>query len=117
MVKAVVDRFGRSDAVVNSTGNLRDVYSHKMSLEDFRAVTLEGWGTYRASRNIAIQPRLIGRDHAAACGLWIKSDALLRRVKLSMPGTSTERLEFAARHICRSVSRELSGGNQNPSLR
>jgi AcrR family transcriptional regulator len=60
---------------------------------------LEGWGTYRASRTIAAQARLIGRDHASAFGVWIKSEALLRRVRLSAPGTSGKRLAFAARQI------------------
>ena len=38
MVKAAVDGFGRIDAVVNNAGNLRDVYFHKLSPEDFRSV-------------------------------------------------------------------------------
>ena len=38
MVKAAVDCFGRIDTVVNNAGNLRDVYFHKMSPEDFDAV-------------------------------------------------------------------------------
>lgn len=70
---------------------------------------LEGWGTYRVSRNVAAQAELIGRDHAAAFGMWIKSEALLRRVNLTAPGTGIERLEFAARHIFperRSVGRD-----------
>lgn len=60
---------------------------------------LEGWGTYRVSRNIAAQAALIGRDHAAAFGMWIKSEALLRRDNLAAPRTGMERLEFAARQI------------------
>lgn len=60
---------------------------------------LEGWGTYRASRSVDRLAGLIGRDHAAAFGVWIKSEALLRRVNLAAPGTGIERLELAAQHI------------------
>lgn len=38
IVKAAVDSFSRIDAVVNNNGNLRDVFFHKMSPDDFRAV-------------------------------------------------------------------------------
>jgi AcrR family transcriptional regulator len=60
---------------------------------------LEGWGTYLVSRNIEPLAELIRREHAAAFGMWIKSEALMRRVDLAMPGTGIERLEFAASHI------------------
>jgi AcrR family transcriptional regulator len=60
---------------------------------------LEGWGTYHVSRNIAPLAELIRREHAAAFGMWIKSEALMRRVNLAMPGTGFERLEFAASQI------------------
>ena len=54
MVKAAVDNFGRIDAVVNNAGNLRDVYFHKMSPEDFRAVVdVHLQGSFNTSRAAA----------------------------------------------------------------
>lgn len=54
MVKAAVDSFGRIDAVVNNAGNLRDVYFHKMSPDDFRAVTdVHLQGSFNTSRAAA----------------------------------------------------------------
>ncbi len=54
MVKAAVDGFGRIDAVVNNAGNLRDVYFHKMSPEDFRAVVdVHLQGSFNTSRAAA----------------------------------------------------------------
>lgn len=54
MVKAAVDGFGRIDAVVNNAGNLRDVYFHKMSPEDFRAVIdVHLMGSFHTSRAAA----------------------------------------------------------------
>lgn len=54
MVKAGVDRFGRIDAVVNNAGNLRDVYFHKMSPEDFDAVVaVHLKGSFNTSRAAA----------------------------------------------------------------
>ena len=54
MVKAAVDSFGRIDAVVNNAGNLRDVYFHKMSPEDFRAVIdVHLQGSFNTSRAAA----------------------------------------------------------------
>ena len=54
MVKAAVDGFGRIDAVVNNAGNLRDVYFHKMSPEDFRAVIdVHLQGSFNTSRAAA----------------------------------------------------------------
>lgn len=75
--------------------------NHDSSLQPLVAYLreLEGWGTYRVSRNVAAQAELIGRDHAAAFGMWIKSEAMLRRVNLTAPGNGMERLEFAARTI------------------
>lgn len=61
--------------------------------------SLEGWGTYRVSRHIAPLADLIRREHAAAFGVWIKSEALLRRAALVPPGLGLQRLEFAARQI------------------
>jgi NAD(P)-dependent dehydrogenase (short-subunit alcohol dehydrogenase family) len=54
MVKASVDNFGRIDAVVNNAGNLRDVYFHKMSPEDFDAViAVHLKGSFNTSRAAA----------------------------------------------------------------
>ncbi len=54
MVKAGVDNFGRIDAVVNNAGNLRDVYFHKMSPEDFDAViAVHLKGSFNTSRAAA----------------------------------------------------------------
>ena len=54
MVKAAVDKFGRIDAVVNNAGNLRDVYFHKMSPEDFDAViAVHLKGSFNVSRAAA----------------------------------------------------------------
>jgi short-subunit dehydrogenase len=54
MVKAAVDTFGRIDGVVNNAGNLRDVYFHKMSPEDFRAVIdVHLMGSFHTSRAAA----------------------------------------------------------------
>jgi NAD(P)-dependent dehydrogenase (short-subunit alcohol dehydrogenase family) len=54
MVKAGVDTFGRIDAVVNNAGNLRDVYFHKMSPEDFDAViAVHLKGSFNTSRAAA----------------------------------------------------------------
>jgi len=60
---------------------------------------LEGWGTYHVSRSIAPLAQLVRREHAAAFGMWIKSEALMRRVNLALPGTGFERLNFAASQI------------------
>lgn len=60
---------------------------------------LEGWGTYHVSRNIEPLANLIGRDHAAAFGLWIKAEALLRRTDLAGESPGKDRLDFAARMI------------------
>jgi NAD(P)-dependent dehydrogenase (short-subunit alcohol dehydrogenase family) len=54
MVKAGVDNFGRIDAVINNAGNLRDVYFHKMSPEDFEAViAVHLKGSFNTSRAAA----------------------------------------------------------------
>lgn len=54
MVKAGVDSFGRIDAVINNAGNLRDVYFHKMSPEDFDAViAVHLKGSFNTSRAAA----------------------------------------------------------------
>jgi len=54
MVKAAVENFGRIDGVVNNAGNLRDVYFHKMSPDDFRAVIdVHLMGSFHTSRAAA----------------------------------------------------------------
>ena len=54
MVKSAVGNFGRIDAVVNNAGNLRDVYFHKMSPEDFDAVVaVHLKGSFNTSRAAA----------------------------------------------------------------
>lgn len=54
MVKASVDAFGRIDGVVNNAGNLRDVFFHKMSPDDFRAVIeVHLMGSFNTSRAAA----------------------------------------------------------------
>jgi NAD(P)-dependent dehydrogenase (short-subunit alcohol dehydrogenase family) len=54
MVKSAVDNFGRIDTVVNNAGNLRDVYFHKMSPEDFDAViAVHLKGSFNTSRAAA----------------------------------------------------------------
>ncbi|MBA4353115.1 MAG: 3-hydroxyacyl-CoA dehydrogenase [Novosphingobium sp.] len=54
MVKDAVDNFGRIDGVVNNAGNLRDVFFHKMSPEDFRAVIeVHLMGSFNTSRAAA----------------------------------------------------------------
>ena len=54
MVKAAIDGFGRIDTVVNNAGNLRDVYFHKMSPEDFDAViAVHLKGSFNVSRAAA----------------------------------------------------------------
>ena len=54
MVKAAVNEFGRIDTVVNNAGNLRDVYFHKMSPDDFDAViAVHLKGSFNTSRATA----------------------------------------------------------------
>ena len=54
MVKAAIDNFGRIDTVVNNAGNLRDVYFHKMSPDDFDAViAVHLKGSFNTSRAAA----------------------------------------------------------------
>jgi AcrR family transcriptional regulator len=60
---------------------------------------LEGWGTYRVSRSVPALSPLIRREHAAAYGAWIKAEALLRCMKLALPGPGTDHLKSAAKQI------------------
>jgi NAD(P)-dependent dehydrogenase (short-subunit alcohol dehydrogenase family) len=54
MVKTAIDDLGRLDAVVNNAGNLRDVYFHKMSVEDFDSViAVHLRGSFNVSRAAA----------------------------------------------------------------
>lgn len=57
---------------------------------------LEGWGTYRVSQSMEPLATLIGRDHASAFGIWIKSEALLRNAGLVDTEHSLDRLTNAA---------------------
>lgn len=74
-----------------------------MSLHDTSLVpliaylrALEGWGTYHVSRNIETLAGAIGREHATAFGVWVKAEALLRRLDPSPEATRLDRLEAAA---------------------
>jgi AcrR family transcriptional regulator len=49
---------------------------------------LEGWGTYRVSRTIDPSDRTLTRDRAAAFGMWIKAEAVLREAGLSDAGVA-----------------------------
>ena len=54
MAKTAVDHFGRIDTVVNNAGNLRDLYFHKMSPDDFDAViAVHLKGSFNVSRAAA----------------------------------------------------------------
>lgn len=54
MVKTALDAFGRIDAVVNNAGNLRDVFFHRMSEEDFDSViAVHLKGSFNVSRAAA----------------------------------------------------------------
>lgn len=54
MVQSALDAFGRIDAVVNNAGNLRDVFFHKMSEEEFDAViAVHLKGAFNVSRAAA----------------------------------------------------------------
>lgn len=57
---------------------------------------LEGWGTYRASQAIADVKDKIRRDHAAAFGIWIKSESVLRNAGLADMTTSKTAVTRAA---------------------
>lgn len=58
--------------------------------------SLEGWGTYRVSRVIFPQAKLVSRDNAAAFGVWIKSEAVLREVGLTDENSGINSLKKAA---------------------
>lgn len=58
---------------------------------------LEGWGTYRVSQSIPAIASDIRRDHAAAFGIWIKAEALLR--KAAMDNTPRQSVRSAASMI------------------
>lgn len=60
---------------------------------------LEGWGTYRVSRSIAALAPHIARDQAAAFGVWIKAEAILRSAGLADSRLGPARLSTAANLI------------------
>jgi AcrR family transcriptional regulator len=60
---------------------------------------LEGWGTYRVSRSIESLAQRIGRDHAAAFGVWIKAEAILRGAGLVDNAQGVDRLTRTANLI------------------
>ncbi len=66
MIEAALDTFGRIDIVVNNAGNLRDVFFHKMSEEEFDAViAVHLKGSFNVSR--AAAPHF----KQQACGAFI----------------------------------------------
>ena len=61
---------------------------------------LEGWGTYRVSQAIPSLANRIGRDQAAAFGVWIKAEAMLRSTGLHEDSSNgVARLNTAADYI------------------
>jgi AcrR family transcriptional regulator len=73
---------------------------------------LEGWGTYRVGRAIEPLAQLIGRDHAAAFGVWIKAEAILRGAGLVGYEEGTDRLTRAAGLILPSETGKHRNGGQ-----
>lgn len=60
---------------------------------------LEGWGTYRVAQSIQPENTLIARDHAAAFGMWIKAEAVLREAGLRPAVASANFIGDVARRI------------------
>jgi AcrR family transcriptional regulator len=71
---------------------------------------LEGWGTYRVGRAIEPLAQLIGRDHAAAFGVWIKAEAILRSAGLVDNAQGMHRLTRTANLIFPRETVALSKG-------
>ncbi|MEZ5687354.1 MAG: TetR family transcriptional regulator [Caenibius sp.] len=56
---------------------------------------IDGWGTYRLSRNIASIARSSRHEHAAAFAVWVKAEALLHHSGLVNPACGRERVGTA----------------------
>lgn len=56
---------------------------------------IDGWGTYRLSRNIPAMADRVQRQHAAAFAVWIKAEAILRYSGLVDPADGRSRLDEA----------------------
>lgn len=68
---------GQACLLADSRPSLMPLVSHLRALE--------GWGTFRVARNLGSAEHLCGRDHAAAFGMWIKAEAVLREAELRAP--------------------------------
>lgn len=60
---------------------------------------LEGWGTFRVSSHLKEAGYRIGRDHAAAFGVWVKAEAMLRQNDVITAHRDVSRIADAARLI------------------
>lgn len=60
---------------------------------------LEGWGTHRVALSIQAQHAVVARDHAAAFGMWIKAEAVLREAGLRPPIASGSAIGNVAQRI------------------
>ncbi len=60
---------------------------------------LEGWGTYRVSQSIDPAGGMVARDQAAAFGMWIKAEAVLREAGLCDPEDGAADIARVARRI------------------
>jgi len=60
---------------------------------------LEGWGTYRVALSIQPEHAVVARDHAAAFGMWIKAEAVLREAGLRPPIASGSVIGNVAQRI------------------
>lgn len=69
---------------------------------------IDGWGTYRLSRNIPAIAEFSSHEHAAAFAVWIKAEALLHHSGLVDPAAGGERLQVAVSLIFPHTS--LTGG-------
>ncbi|WP_374414866.1 TetR/AcrR family transcriptional regulator [Novosphingobium colocasiae] len=56
---------------------------------------IDGWGTYRLSRNIASLAGGVQREHAAAFAVWLKAEALLRQAGVVCAADGRERITHA----------------------
>ena len=61
--------------------------------------SLEGWGTFRVFKQMPELADNVGRAHAAAFGLWVKGEALLRLGQGTQPEDGLERLDQTASFI------------------